>query len=120
MQYSAEEVIWIINSWNERTSVFFYRLISSNITISIRVVLEDEKLSEQEKLEEIKWLNEFHHHLLSWFPFSTGDDKKAPDAAKLFAQVKYYAEKAKRRGAIEYPVASAFETTKNKFMSENN
>ncbi len=120
MQYSAEEVIRVINSWNEETSVFFYRLISSNITISIRVVLEDGKLLEQEKLNEIKWLNEFHHNLLSWFPFSLGDGKKAPDASKLFAQIKYYAEKAKRRGAIEYPVASAFETTKSKFRSENN
>ena len=120
MQYSAEEVIQIINSWNEETSVYFYRLISSNITISVRVVLEDNSLGELEKLEEIKWLNEFHHKLLSWFPFALGDGKKAPDAAKLFMQVKYYAEKAKRRGAIEYPVASAFETTKNKVISQNN
>ncbi|MEO1264005.1 MAG: hypothetical protein AAFZ15_34690 [Bacteroidota bacterium] len=120
MQYSAEEVIQIINSWDEETSVFFYRLISSNITISIRVVLEDEELNKSEKLEEIKSLNEFHHKLLSWFPFALNDGKKAPDAAKLFMHVRHFAEKAKRRGAIEYPVASAFETTKNKVSSENN
>lgn len=120
MQYSAEEIIEIINGWDESTSVFFYRLISSNITISIRVVVEDETLSVEDKLEEIKSLNEFHHQLLSWFPFALGDGKKAPDAAKLFTHVKFYRDKVKRKGAIEYPVASAFETTRNKLMTESN
>ena len=107
MQYSAEQTIEIINSWDEETMTHFHRLVSVNLTISIRVLLEDENLPEGEKIAELKWLNEFHHRLLSWWRSTDGEWQSAE---KLFALLQFYAVKMARRGAVEFPVASAFET----------
>jgi hypothetical protein len=107
MQYSAEETIAIINTWDETTKAHFHRLVSVNLTISLRVVLENEELSAVEKLSEINFLNEFHHRLLSWWRSGDGEWQSAE---KLFGLLKFYADKMVKRGALEFPVASAFET----------
>lgn len=107
MQYSAEETIAIINQWDEPTKAHFHRLLSVNLTISIRVVMENEELAPMEKLSEINLLNEFHHRLLSWWRSGDGEWQSAE---KLFGLLQFYAEKMLKRGAIEFPVASAFET----------
>ncbi len=120
LQYSAEQVISIIDSWNKETLAFFYRQVSINLTISHRVIGEDKTLSDSDKLSEMTHLNEFHHKMLSWL--NTDFDPLANDrsAAKLLGIMKFHADKMARRGAIEFPLASAFETTKGKLAEENN
>ncbi len=107
MQYSAEETITAINNWDEATKSHFHRLVSVNLTISIRVMMENVDLSVEEKLTEINLLNEFHHRLLSWWRSGDGEWQSAE---KLFGLLQFYAEKMAKRGAIEFPVVSAFET----------
>lgn len=107
MKYSAEQTVAIINSWDEETTEHFHRLVSVNITISIRVLLENEDLPEAAKLEEIKWLNEFHHRILSWWRSADGEWQSAE---KLFSLLHFYSQKMTKRGAVEFPVISAFET----------
>jgi hypothetical protein len=107
MQYSAEETIIAINAWDEATKSHFHRLVSVNLTISIRVMMENEDLTPAEKLAEISMLNEFHHRLLSWWRSGDGEWQSAE---KLFALLQFYAEKMVKRGAVEFPVVSAFET----------
>lgn len=107
MQYSAEETITAINAWDEATKSHFHRLVSVNLTISIRVMMENDDLTTEQKLTEINLLNEFHHRLLSWWRSSDGEWQSAE---KLFGLLKFYADKMVKRGAIEFPVVSAFET----------
>lgn len=107
MQYSAEETIAAINAWDEATKSHFHRLVSVNLTISIRVMMENDDLTTEQKLTEINLLNEFHHRLLSWWRSSDGEWQSAE---KLFGLLKFYADKMVKRGAIEFPVVSAFET----------
>ena len=107
MQYSAEETIAAINAWDEATKSHFHRLVSVNLTISIRVMMENGELTTEEKLSEINLLNEFHHRLLSWWRSADGEWQSAE---KLFGLLKFYADKMAKRGAIEFPVVSAFET----------
>lgn len=107
MQYSAEETIAAINAWDEATKSHFHRLVSVNLTISIRVMMENEDLTTDQKLTEINLLNEFHHRLLSWWRSGDGEWQSAE---KLFGLLKFYADKMVKRGAIEFPVVSAFET----------
>jgi len=107
MQYSAEETVAAINVWDEATKSHFHRLVSVNLTISIRVMMENDDLTAEQKLAEINLLNEFHHRLLSWWRSGEGEWQSAE---KLFGLLQFYAEKMQKRGAIEFPVASAFET----------
>jgi len=120
LQYSAEEVIEIIDGWDDKTLAFFYRQISINLTISQRVLCEDKTLSDSDKLAEISHLNEFHHKMLSWLNDTTGKVGMEYKAGKLMGFLKFHADKMKRRGALEFPLASAFETTKDKLAGENN
>ncbi|HFA51835.1 MAG TPA: hypothetical protein ENJ95_22695 [Bacteroidetes bacterium] len=118
MQYSAEQVVATINSWDKQTKAFFYRQVSINLTISLRVLLEDKTTSEKEKLETAKWLNEFHHKMIT--RFNTGTIGEEQGAEKLLGLLKFHADKIEKRGAVEFPLASAFETTKSKLLGENN
>ncbi len=120
MQYSAEQIIAIIDSWDKETLVFFYRQVSTNLTISHRVIGEDKTLSDIEKLAEMTHLNEFHHKMLSWLNDGFDQVISENSAGKLMGFLKFHADKMQRRGAVEFPVASAFETTKSKLAGENN
>lgn len=116
MQYSAEETIATINTWDETTKAHFHRLLSVNLTISLRVVLENEELTPEQKLSEVNFLNEFHHRILSWWRSGDGEWQSAE---KLFGLLQFYAEKMLKRGAVEFPVASAFETVQGLQASNN-
>ena len=120
MQYSAEEVITIIDSWDKDTLTYFYRQVSINLTISHRVIADDKKLLNSSQLSELSELNEFHHKMLSWLNTDFDPLDTRSKAAQLMGILKHHAEKMKRRGAIEFPLASAFETTKSKVAGENN
>ena len=118
MQYSAEEVITIIENWDEKTKTFFYRQLSINLTISTRVLFEDKTVDKEEILKTLKLINEFHHRVLTWFV--PGGEQEPKNAAKLMGMLKHFADQLERRGAIEFPLASAFETTTAKFQRDNN
>ena len=118
MQYTAEQVITTIDNWDVANKSFFYRQLSVNLTISMRVIFEDNTMSDVEKLETIKTVNEFHHRVLTWF--NTGQLPEENDAGKLLGLLKHFADKLEKRGAVEFPLASALETTKGKLLGENN
>ena len=118
MQYTAEQVITTIDNWDKASKSFFYRQLSINLTISIRVLFEDKTMSETERLETVKTINEFHHRILT--RFNTGLVEEENGAGKLLGMLKYFADKLEKRGAVEFPLASAFETTKGKLLGENN
>ena len=84
----------------------------------MRVLLEDKTLSIEEKLETVKTVNEFHHRVLAWF--NTGQIGDEQGAGKLLGMLKHFADKLEKRGAVEFPLASALETTKGKLSGENN
>jgi len=41
----------------------FYEVLSHNLTVSVRAVWSDDLLSDSEKVERMKWLNEIMHRL---------------------------------------------------------
>lgn len=118
MQYTAEQVITTIDNWDPTTKAFFYRQLSINLTISMRVVFEDNTASETERIETAKIVNEFHHRVLTGF--KTGQIQEENGAGKLLGMLKHFADKLEKRGAVEFPLASALETTREKLLGENN
>lgn len=42
----------------------FYVLFAHDLTVSIRAIWSDEKLSDAEKIEGMKWINEIMHRLI--------------------------------------------------------
>ena len=50
-----------VKKWSLTDQVDFTRRISQNVTVGIRSILSYTDVSDAEKLEAIKWLNEFLH-----------------------------------------------------------
>jgi len=45
--------------------LLFYELLAHNLTVSVRAVWSDEALSDPQKIEKMKWLNEIMHQVTS-------------------------------------------------------
>ena len=57
------EVIEEVKKWSIVNQIDFCNQITHNITIGIRSILSRRDEIDSEKLEAIKWLNEFHHRI---------------------------------------------------------
>lgn len=49
--------------WSDEVRLRFLEQFSHELTIAIRAVWSDEELSDAEKVERIKWINEIHHRV---------------------------------------------------------
>lgn len=86
----------------------FCHLIIQNITIGIRSILFYEEKTDSEKLEAIKWLNEFHHRVGNL----KLELKKLVNPMKTIEEhAKYYANKNNiTSGEINAIIKSAFDS----------
>ncbi|MES2734523.1 MAG: hypothetical protein V4714_22435 [Bacteroidota bacterium] len=58
-----EEMLETAEGWDKPFLIEFCDRISQNITISIRSIWADEEMKDRDKVEAIKWINEFHHRI---------------------------------------------------------
>lgn len=49
--------------WSNEDQLKYCNFINQDITIATRAILVEEDDTDKEKLEGIKWLNEFHHRV---------------------------------------------------------
>jgi hypothetical protein len=74
--------------WSKSNQNQFLALISDNIIIGIRSILSNQTFSNEEKLDAIKWLNEFNHRINNLRLSTLKEDK----IKNLVEHMKYYAE----------------------------
>jgi RNase H-fold protein (predicted Holliday junction resolvase) len=90
MEYA--NVLEKVTCWDKVCQIEFCDRISQQITIAIRVIWADERISSEEKVEAIKWINEFHHRVNN----VRFDIKRNTDSASaiqaLFAHAQDYAQ----------------------------
>jgi len=54
----------LIGGLSDEERIEFYELLAHNLTISVRGIWSDEHLTDGEKLECLKWLNEIMHRVV--------------------------------------------------------
>jgi hypothetical protein len=54
-----------VGSLSSETLLRFYELLAHNLTVSVRGVWSDETLTDSQKVERMKWLNEIMHQITS-------------------------------------------------------
>jgi hypothetical protein len=54
-----------ISSLSPENLLRFYEILAHNLTVSVRGVWSDETLTDSQKVERIKWLNEIMHQITS-------------------------------------------------------
>jgi len=60
-----KEIITAVKGWHSFAQIEFFHKITSLITIAHRDILEDVQTTENQKLEAIKWLNEFQQRIIN-------------------------------------------------------
>ncbi len=55
----------LISNLSREQKLNFYGSFAVNITIAIREIWADEEISNSEKIERMKWLNELQHRIIS-------------------------------------------------------
>ena len=53
----------LIGELSEEERLRFYECLAHNLTVSVRAIWSDDDLSDAEKLESLKWLNEIMHRV---------------------------------------------------------
>ena len=54
-----------LNKLNVPQRQMFYEMLAHNLTISVRFIQSEEKISVEERLDRIKWINEIMHRVIS-------------------------------------------------------
>lgn len=62
---TVQKYVQIIEGFDREKKIIFYASLAHELTISIRYVWSDERLSDAEKIEAIKWINEIIHSVSS-------------------------------------------------------
>ena len=52
-----------IKTWEKPIIVNFFERLSDNVPIGMRIIIEREELSDQQKVDAMMWLNEFQHEV---------------------------------------------------------
>ena len=60
-----KEIITAVKGWHSFAQIEFFHKITSLITIAHSDILEDVQTTANQKLEAIKWLNEFHQRIIN-------------------------------------------------------
>jgi hypothetical protein len=53
-----------IGALSEEQRIRFYEILAHNLTVSVRGMWSDEQLTDGEKVERMKWLNEIMHRVV--------------------------------------------------------
>jgi hypothetical protein len=54
-----------VGSLSAENLLRFYEILAHNLTVSVRAVWSDETLTDSQKVERMKWLNEIMHQITS-------------------------------------------------------
>jgi hypothetical protein len=54
-----------IGALDSEPRLLFYEALAHNLTVSVRAIWSNEKISDGEKVEQLKWLNEIMHRVTS-------------------------------------------------------
>ncbi len=105
------KVIIEVKRWEYQDQIHFLEKIPLLITIAIRDVWLDDKASDAEKVEAMKWINEFNHRLLNTM-FSFKSEPKDDAIQAVYDNVLYYARQDDiTKGCLGWVMVAAYKRT---------
>ncbi|TAE75357.1 MAG: hypothetical protein EAZ85_02655 [Bacteroidetes bacterium] len=112
---TLKETLNQIEQWERPTQIGFCKQIIKNIPISIRSIWSDDSTTCEEKLEGIKWLNEFNHRIDNLiFTLETTPLKEEIDICQIGRYAQDYArENNMTQGEISAIITSAYNRINN-------
>ena len=116
---TLRETIEEVKKWSIANQIEFCDKITFNITIGIRSILSYEDETDSEKLEAIKWINEFHHRIDN-LKFEIEKVVSSTDKIeRIGEQAKYYASKNRiASGEIAAILKSSYDAIDRKNKTE--
>jgi hypothetical protein len=54
----------LIGELGDEERIGFYEILAHNLTVAVRGIWSDEKLTDEQRVEQMKWLNEIMHRVV--------------------------------------------------------
>ena len=103
-----------ISSFNDEERLHFYELFAHNLTVSIRGIWSDENISETEKLDRIKLVNEILHKVTNKIWVLRLNTHKWTEEDFWQMMNEYTSDNESIRGEILFAIKRSFIAVKNK------
>lgn len=105
---NISDVVKYLTNQDYETKLKYYDRLGFHLTIAIRSIWSNPDLSDKEKIEAIKVINELSHRIFNWTWRLKGGDKTFNDAACFF-DIKQLAQQDKNvAGEIGEAVMSSY------------
>jgi hypothetical protein len=105
---SIQDIFTNLTSRDKEAKVLFYDQLAFNLTIAIRSIWSNPALSDKEKVEKIKIINELSHRIFHWIWRLKKDDETFNDLDCL-SDIKNYATQDKHvAGEIGLAVSASY------------
>lgn len=110
------EIMISVSSWNQDNQSKYFDRVTQNVPIGIRMIFHRKELSDSQKLEGIKWINEFLHEMNKSKNFSKNILGTEKDAISMADYIKYIANKhgGLLRSEIAFCIEDAYKWMKHK------
>jgi hypothetical protein len=89
----------LIGGLTKEWKVYFYESLSHRLTVAVRVIWSDEILSDSEKIEQLKWLNEIQHRVTSKIQVERLERHEWPES-EFIAMIHHYVKLAPDIGGL--------------------
>lgn len=113
MEITKKNYAALVSAFSENEKVYFYERLAHNLTISCRGIWSNNELSDIEKVEQMKWLNEIQHRIISKISVTRLDlhEWKESDIIGMIAG--YIQQAPEIGGEVGWAISASYKTTLN-------
>ncbi len=113
MEITKKNYHALISSFSQNEKVYFYERLAHNLTISCRDIWSNTTLSDTEKVEQMKWLNEIQHRIVAKISVTRLDHHEWKERDIIGMIASYIKQTPEIGGEVGWAISASYKTTLN-------
>ncbi|WP_353572335.1 hypothetical protein [Candidatus Albibeggiatoa sp. nov. BB20] len=103
----------IINTLVQEEKISYYEFLAHSLTIACRSIWSDNELTEQQKIEGMKWLNEISHRIIAKIRIERTQAHEWKEE-HIIGIMQHYVEQAPQiKNEVAWAIKESYKTLKN-------